>query len=241
MVIILLVHSLYALWIIPVSDGYVNFAYLNSTTIPRNFFVIVKDLEQEICLIISIWTAYLIIKNYLNIYLKRFIFEINLFENISSKKEGMNTLSEINNLDKNLRDNNLTKIVKNIVSAYLASGMDKKNLTNVLDNELKTLETKFESENSLIKYLIWAVPSIGFIGTVRGIGMAMSEADEAINGDITSMTNSLGIAFNSTFVALLLSILLMFLLFQLQKVQDETIFKIHDYVQDNFFLTLEEN
>ena len=54
---------------------------------------------------------------------------------------------------------------------------------------------------SLIKYMSWAVPSIGFIGTVRGIGMALEKSGEAIAGDISGMTESLGLV-NSTFVAL---------------------------------------
>ena len=55
-----------------------------------------------------------------------------------------------------------------------------------------------------------AIPSIGFIGTVRGIGEALSQAHVAVEGDIAGMTASLGVAFNSTFVALVVSIFLMF-------------------------------
>ena len=45
---------------------------------------------------------------------------------------------------------------------------------------------------------------------MRGIGEALAKADQAVQGDITGMTNSLGVAFNSTFVALIISIILMF-------------------------------
>jgi biopolymer transport protein ExbB/TolQ len=72
----------------------------------------------------------------------------------------------------------------------------------------------------MIRYLIWAIPSIGFIGTVRGIGQALAQADKALAGDISGMTDSLGVAFNSTLVALFISIVLMFLLHQLQRLQD---------------------
>ena len=68
----------------------------------------------------------------------------------------------------------------------------------------------------MVRYIIWAIPSIGFIGTVRGIGEALSQAHIAVQGDIASMTASLGVAFNSTFVALAVSIFLMFFLHQLQ-------------------------
>ena len=41
--------------------------------------------------------------------------------------------------------------------------------------------------------------------------------------DITGVTESLGVAFNSTFIALVVSILIMFLLYQLQLLQERFI------------------
>ena len=83
----------------------------------------------------------------------------------------------------------------------------------------------------MIRYLIWAIPAIGFIGTVRGIGQALSQADQALVGNIAGMTDSLGVAFNSTFVALLISIILMFLLHQLQRLQDGLVVDTQDYCE----------
>ena len=61
----------------------------------------------------------------------------------------------------------------------------------------------------MVRYITWAIPSIGFIGTVRGIGDALGQAYKAVEGDISGVTVSLGVAFNSTFVALVLSIIMM--------------------------------
>lgn len=106
-------------------------------------------------------------------------------------------------------------------------------LTEKIDNETSTkeiysilIENKFDLfqlDLSFIKYISWAIPSIGFIGTVRGIGEALSQAAEAIDGDITGMTTSLGVAFNSTFTALLLSIILMFFITRIEYKQDNLI------------------
>ena len=90
-----------------------------------------------------------------------------------------------------------------------------------------------ESELSMIRYIIWAIPSIGFIGTVRGIGEALSQAHIAVEGDIAGMTASLGVAFNSTFVALVVSIVLMFFLHQLQLTQDLLVLDAHEYCNKN--------
>jgi biopolymer transport protein ExbB/TolQ len=82
---------------------------------------------------------------------------------------------------------------------------------------------RLDSELSMVRYIAWAIPAIGFIGTVRGIGMALSEAYRAVEGDIAGVTDALGVAFNSTLVALLLSILLMFLVHQLQLQQERLV------------------
>ena len=81
----------------------------------------------------------------------------------------------------------------------------------------------------MIRYIAWAIPSIGFLGTVRGIGQALGQAHKAAQGDIAGVTQSLGVAFNSTFVALLISILVMFLLHYLQVTQERIVLDTEEY------------
>ena len=84
---------------------------------------------------------------------------------------------------------------------------DVQNASDAIQASVDSLAVRLEAENSMIRYLIWAIPSIGFIGTVRGIGQALAQADKALAGDISGMTDSLGVAFNSTLVALFISII----------------------------------
>lgn len=92
-------------------------------------------------------------------------------------------------------------------------------------SSVESLAAQLESGNSMIRYIIWAIPSIGFVGTVRGIGQALAQADQALAGDIVGMTASLGVAFNSTLVALFISLLLMFLMHLLNSRQDAMVLK----------------
>ena len=89
---------------------------------------------------------------------------------------------------------------------------------------------RLEAELAIIRYIAWAIPSVGFIGTVRGIGNALGQAHRAVAGDITGVTQSLGVAFNSTFIALVISIVLMFLIHQLQLMQDRLVLDTERYV-----------
>jgi biopolymer transport protein ExbB/TolQ len=91
----------------------------------------------------------------------------------------------------------------------------------VCDQEAERLDSGL----AMIRYIAWAIPAIGFIGTVRHIGDALLQANKAVTGDITGVTADLGIAFNATFVALMLTIILMFFLHQLQQAQEKL---VHD-------------
>ncbi len=92
---------------------------------------------------------------------------------------------------------------------------------------------RLESELSMIRYIAWAIPAVGFIGTVRGIGEALGKAHQAVEGDISGVTQSLGIAFNSTLIALLISIVVMFLVHQLQLAQERYVLDAGAYCEDH--------
>jgi biopolymer transport protein ExbB/TolQ len=91
----------------------------------------------------------------------------------------------------------------------------------------------------MVRYIAWAIPSIGFIGTVRGIGQALAQAHKAVEGDIALVTENLGVAFNSTFIALLLSIVLMFLLHQLQLIQERLVLETQTYCDEHLIRRLQ--
>jgi biopolymer transport protein ExbB/TolQ len=98
---------------------------------------------------------------------------------------------------------------------------------------------RLDSELAMIRYIAWAIPSIGFIGTVRGIGDALTQAHRAVQGDISGVTEALGVAFNSTFVALLLSLGLMFVLHQLQLKQERQVLDSESYVDEHLLANLQ--
>jgi len=92
---------------------------------------------------------------------------------------------------------------------------------------------RLDSELSMIRYIAWAIPSLGFIGTVRGIGLALAQAQKAVEGDISGVTENLGVAFNSTLIALLLGLVLMFLIHQLQLHQERLVLDCETYVDEH--------
>ena len=63
----------------------------------------------------------------------------------------------------------------------------------------------------LVRLIVWAIPILGFLGTVIGITMAIASLRvDALEESMLEVTAGLGVAFDTTALALALSILLMF-------------------------------
>jgi biopolymer transport protein ExbB/TolQ len=236
-VAIVAVHLAYIGYIRPEAQLAIEAARAAGQSAPRDFVVIVRDYEQEICVILMIWGIYLIAVKCIEILNDRYLFKVDLLEGAGSTGEAagvsgdlLAVLNSLEELPGKIRESPLVKTLTSSLRRYLITG-DVHNTSDAIEASVEALAVKQEAENSMIRYLIWAIPSIGFIGTVRGIGQALSQADQALAGDISAMTESLGIAFNSTFVALLISIGLMFLLHQLQRLQDGLVVDTQGYCE----------
>ncbi len=106
-----------------------------------------------------------------------------------------------------------------------------------------------ESSYTLVRVFIWAVPILGFIGTVIGIGAAVAGFSESIGAaaDLALMKNAiggvttgLGVAFDTTLLALVMSILIMFPASALQKAEEDLLVAIEDYTDERLVPRLED-
>lgn len=93
-----------------------------------------------------------------------------------------------------------------------------------------------ESDQSNIKYLTWVIPSIGFIGTVLGISQSLMIAN---SGDMNLITAKLGVAFDTTLVSLILSIIVMWYYHKLTKETDYLHAHLKGYIIENLINRIE--
>lgn len=230
LVSIIVVHLVYIGYVRPEADLLLETARRAGQAAPRDIVIVLKDYEQEICFILMLWGGYLILSKCRTILRNNYLFTVDLIE--ETEEESFIPEVIIEKLDTELSpERSASPLIHTLRSAlwrYAGTG-SVQNLSDAIESSVEALAVRQEAENSMIRYLIWAIPSIGFIGTVRGIGDALSLADQALAGDIAGMTNSLGVAFNSTLVALLISIFLMFLFHQLQRLQDGQLVDIQGY------------
>ena len=229
-VAILLVHAIYVAVIRPNANSLleVQAELINAdpTYVPeRSAYIIVKDLEQEACFILMLWAMALMGIKARDNHRERALFEIDLLPRNQSNsilpEDTRDYARPIEALSADAQRRLLPRTLLTALHRFRATG----NIQDVAHTIRATCESESEhldSELSMIRYIAWAIPSIGFLGTVRGIGQALGQAHQAAQGDIAGVTQSLGVAFNSTFVALLISILIMFLMHQLQLAQERT-------------------
>jgi len=237
---IIIVHAFYVSVVRPTAAQVIEEQNLQAAADPdfvreRSVWVLTKDLEQEACFILMFWA--LAIMGYKAVQLghERRLLEVDLVP----VAEGMRILPEdtrefarqVQALPEDRQKMLLPRALLNALRRFAStrSIQDVSSSTHIIcESEAERLE----SELSMIRYISWAIPSIGFIGTVRGIGEALAQADKAVQGDIAGVTQSLGVAFNSTFIALLISIFLMFLVHQLQLVQERLVFDSENYCDE---------
>jgi biopolymer transport protein ExbB/TolQ len=101
------------------------------------------------------------------------------------------------------------------IAAFKVEG-DYKSVPTFVDSQAATLSDERNAGMGFIKYLIWSIPSLGFVGTVVGIGDALLETVNVDSLDVgqaaiakSMVSSNIGVAFDTTLVALLLSLVSM--------------------------------
>lgn len=192
----------------------------------RSLWVVIRDYEQEVCFILLLWAlALLAYKGYRvsreHALLRRDLVALAEGESILPE-DAREYIRAIEALPEPEHSYLYARALLTALQRFRATH-DVQDVSNAVAEVCQAEDEHLDSDLSLIRYIAWAIPSIGFIGTVRGIGEALSLAHKAVEGDISGVTANLGLAFNSTFVALVLSIILMFVLYQIQRAQERLV------------------
>ena len=115
-------------------------------------------------------------------------------------------------------------------------------VSNILQTQAEYDEEQVSSSYSLVGGFVWAIPVLGFIGTVLGLSVAIGsfsttlKADgnmEAIRESLEGVTQGLATAFETTLVALVCALILQLLITYLQGRESEFLDDCNDYCHAN--------
>jgi biopolymer transport protein ExbB/TolQ len=198
-------------------------------------WVIIHEFEPEVCVIFTLWAFAIMGRKAMHIARNRKLLDTDVLH----LSEGMKILPEDTReyarQVEALPDNQRWQLLPRALTAALQRFAATRNIQDVSTAARAVCETesdRLDSELSMVRFVAWSIPAIGFVGTVRGIGLSLQQAHRAVEGDVSGVVAGLGISFNSTLVALSLSILVMFMLHQIQLRQERLVLDIEEYLDE---------
>ena len=121
----------------------------------------------------------------------------------------------------------------------------------MFNSSMELYQHEIELRYNVLRYLVWLIPTLGFIGTVVGIAGALRTAGgmfadpnanmaELGSEMMTTLTGDLGVAFYTTLLALLQSAVLMFAMHMVQGNEEGSLNRVGQYSLKNLVNRLYE-
>lgn len=137
----------------------------------------------------------------------------------------------------------LPRLISRTIDQYRVSGKEDQAL-GVMNASLELYMHEIDLRYSILRYLTWLIPSLGFIGTVMGIMFALQYAGVPANADspdfLYEVTQRLGVAFTTTLLALIMSAVLVLIQSMVQAKEERALNAAGQYTIDNLILRLGE-
>ncbi len=137
----------------------------------------------------------------------------------------------------------LPRLIQRIVLQFQTSrSIDQ--ASTLLNSSLELYLHEIDLRYSMIRYVVWVIPTLGFIGTVVGISLALAFAGQVDVQDpslLAELTKRLAVAFNTTLLALVMSAVLVFIQHWVQAHEEGALNRAGQYCLDNLINRLYED
>jgi len=138
----------------------------------------------------------------------------------------------------------LPRMITRTIDQYRISGKEDQAIS-VLNSSLELYMHEIDLRYSILRYLTWLIPSLGFIGAVMGIMFALQYAGVPANADaedfLYQVTSRLGVAFTTTLLALIMSAVLVLVQSLVQSKEERALNEAGQYCLDNLILRIGGN
>ena len=243
LILALLVVGGVALPLWQLTGGIESQAELLSKWTPQRLSKLFLGPEQVACYVCFLWACLILQSRYREVWRQRQSFHLDLLPT----EEGARILPEdARPLARKVEQ--LTARRPFILANMIRLGLGKyaisksaPDVAEVVRNQADVESSRLVSTMGTVHYLAWAIPAIGFVGTVRGLAGAFGMAgitDMELAKFTQQATDQLKIAFDCTLVALLLSLVLMYLVHMVQRAEETLVVDAQEYCQEHLLLRL---
>lgn len=245
-IITVVVQILYAAYVRPTAEGWRTeqraIAAANPGYVPaRSIWVIIQDPEQQATIIICIWAMLLSVLRFRELKYQREMLSAGYLKReqgaVILPSDAREYLRMLEQLPPRERDSVLPRVLAAALKRFGATG-NVQDASQTVHNVCESEHNRLDAELAILRFSVWVAPALGFVGTVRGIGLALQGAELAVRGDTAAVTSGLGISFNSTLVALTLSIFLMYVLHEIQLAQERLVLDTENYAEEELISRL---
>ncbi|HEV3258462.1 MAG TPA: MotA/TolQ/ExbB proton channel family protein [Gemmataceae bacterium] len=189
--------------------------------------------EQIACYACFTWGCLILFSRYLEVRRQRRGFRLGLLPT----DEGMRILPEdgrplqrrVDQLTEGRGPFILANMIRMALGKYAVSRSNQ-DVSETVRTQAEVDLGRLVASMSTVHYLAWALPALGFLGTVRGLAGSLGAADLTGETDFIAIVSSrLGVAFDCTLVALALSLVVMFLLHSVQRDEEALVIDCRQY------------
>jgi hypothetical protein len=198
--------------------------------------------EQIACYCFFTWASLILIRRRLEVQHQRQAFRLELLPT----EEGARILPEdarplLRKLDTLTRGRGpmiLVNMIRLALGKYAIS-KSAPDVGEVVRTQAEVEQGRLVSSMSTVQYLMWAIPAIGFLGTVRGLATSFTVSrDQSADDFIRQASGHLNFAFDCTLIALALSLVAMYLLHTIQRDEETLVIDCQQYCQEHLLLRL---
>jgi biopolymer transport protein ExbB/TolQ len=245
-VLTLVVQLIYTIVVRPGADAWTAEQVEKARTTPgyrpeRSLYVIIAGEEHEATIIIASWALVLSILRFNELRAQRRLLSADLMNLppgiVIVPEDCREYLRRLEQLPVKQRDFVVPRVLSNALKRFGATG-NVQDASTTVHNVCESESARLDAELAILRFGVWATPALGFVGTVRGIGLALQGAQLAMQGDTSAVTSGLGISFNSTLVALTLSIVLVYTLHEIQLSQERLVLDTEHYADEQLITRL---
>jgi biopolymer transport protein ExbB/TolQ len=187
--------------------------------------------EQIACYCCFMWACFIFASRYLENFRQRRAFKLGLLP----VEEGARILQEDARPLQRKVDQIAAErgpfILANMIRTALAKfalSRSSHDVREAVRSQAEVDQGRLVATMATMNYLAWAIPAIGFFGTVRGLAGSMTLAQQG-GEQLRIATRHLTVAFDCTLVALALSLVVMFLIHLIQREEESLVIDCQQY------------